>query len=232
MIRIFSHYIHRRVLLQVLFDFVLVMAAVLAACFLIAGTKPPWSMSATHGLSLATGIFLINSASGFYQPAHGRSVPESIARAALATLLAVPLAYLLFRLVPAGLGNGGAAALAATLTAVGVILHRVYVAHRGSLAHSRSRILILGTGMAAKLAGDTLRASDPSAEVVGYFRAGNEQQTVVPQAQIVAGQSLRETALGADVDEIVVAVTERRGGAMPMRDLLDCKIRGIQVSDI
>ncbi|MCR5866259.1 TIGR03013 family XrtA/PEP-CTERM system glycosyltransferase [Aquincola sp. J276] len=34
------------------------------------------------------------------------------------------------------------------------------------------------------------------------------------------------------MSEIVVAVTERRGGNMPLRDLLDCKIKGIRVSDI
>jgi sugar transferase (PEP-CTERM system associated) len=40
----------------------------------------------------------------------------------------------------------------------------------------------------------------------------------------------RATALG--VDEIVVAVSDRRGGAMPLRELLDCKIDGMQVSDL
>ena len=33
-------------------------------------------------------------------------------------------------------------------------------------------------------------------------------------------------------DEIVVAITERRGGAMPMRELLDCKLQGIRVLDL
>jgi sugar transferase (PEP-CTERM system associated) len=32
--------------------------------------------------------------------------------------------------------------------------------------------------------------------------------------------------------EIVVALSERRGGSMPMRELLDCKLSGVQVSDI
>jgi sugar transferase (PEP-CTERM system associated) len=33
-------------------------------------------------------------------------------------------------------------------------------------------------------------------------------------------------------NEIVVAVTERRGGAMPLRELLDCKLRGVRVYDL
>jgi hypothetical protein len=32
------------------------------------------------------------------------------------------------------------------------------------------------------------------------------------------------------VDEIVVALAERRGGSMPLRELLDCKLQGVRVS--
>ncbi len=34
------------------------------------------------------------------------------------------------------------------------------------------------------------------------------------------------------VDEIVIALSERRGGSMPMRELLDCKLNGVRVTDI
>jgi sugar transferase (PEP-CTERM system associated) len=34
------------------------------------------------------------------------------------------------------------------------------------------------------------------------------------------------------VDEIVVAVSERRGGSMPLRELLDCKLQGVLVIDL
>jgi sugar transferase (PEP-CTERM system associated) len=34
------------------------------------------------------------------------------------------------------------------------------------------------------------------------------------------------------VHEIIVALTERRGGSMSLRDLLDCRIHGINVSDL
>ena len=33
-------------------------------------------------------------------------------------------------------------------------------------------------------------------------------------------------------DEIVVALTERRAGSMPLRELLDCKLQGMKVYDI
>jgi sugar transferase (PEP-CTERM system associated) len=49
---------------------------------------------------------------------------------------------------------------------------------------------------------------------------------------ISSKKSLTDTAINLKVEEIVVAVTERRGGAMPLRELLDCKLQGIKVLDL
>jgi sugar transferase (PEP-CTERM system associated) len=35
-----------------------------------------------------------------------------------------------------------------------------------------------------------------------------------------------------DVREVIVAVREQRGGVLPLRDLLDCRVRGIPVTDL
>lgn len=233
MIRLFNHYIHRRIILQVLFDYGLIVSAVMAAVAL--GRQHSdflLSMTATHGFSVATCTFVINIASGFYQQTHNRSFTESLARAGLAALFALPMAYAIFSLLPGEMSSSGALPLAAMIAVAAVLAHRVYAAHAGMNVRARSRILVLGSGPAAKLVGETLKASDPSAEVVGYFPAPNEQQVAVAASQILTGQSLAATALSAGVSEIVVAVTERRGGNMPLRDLLDCKIKGIRVSDI
>jgi len=45
-------------------------------------------------------------------------------------------------------------------------------------------------------------------------------------------KTLTDTAKTLKVDEIVVALTERRGGSMPLRELLDCKLHGIRVLDL
>ncbi len=34
------------------------------------------------------------------------------------------------------------------------------------------------------------------------------------------------------VDEVIVAVRDQRGGVLPMRDLLDCRVRGVPVRDL
>lgn len=233
LIRIFNHYIHRWVLLQICLDFGLIFTAMLGVLFATSKGNDVLSLSATHGLSLATGTFVINTASGFYQPAHNRSLNQTCARALLASIIALPLAYLIFRMFPVDIGNADTMALTAMMAVAAVILHRVYAAHAGMHSRIRTRILILGSGVAAQLVGKTLHDSDPNASVVGYFRGPNEHQLAVPESEVLsAGESLSATAVRANVNEIVVALSERRGGNMPLRDLLDCKIQGIRVSDI
>ncbi len=55
----------------------------------------------------------------------------------------------------------------------------------------------------------------------------------MPIDQILSrSHSLLDTAKALDVHEIVVALSERRGGSMPLRELLDCKLHGIRVMDL
>jgi len=234
MIRIFNHYLHKQTLLQVFFDLGLIVFAVIAVVLSqgeAAQTVLPFA--ASHGLSLAGCMFVINSATGFYQHVHNRSVTESCARALFGLLFGLPLAYAIFSLVPSDTSHRDLLTLVAMAAVAAVMVHRVYAAHSGTQARMRSRILIFGTGPAARTVGNTLRASDPHAQIVGYYAGPNEEQHEVPHAEIINdGANLTEAALRHNVDEIVVALSERRGGSMPLRQLLDCKLSGVRVVDI
>jgi sugar transferase (PEP-CTERM system associated) len=94
--------------------------------------------------------------------------------------------------------------------------------------------MIFGSGTAARLVGATLRSADPNANVVGYMPGPNESEPAVPARELLVAnnRTLSETAGALGVDEIVVALTERRSGSMPLRQLLDCKLSGIKVYDV
>ncbi|MFO1226724.1 TIGR03013 family XrtA/PEP-CTERM system glycosyltransferase [Roseateles sp.] len=234
MIRIFSHYLHRQTLLQVGFDLGLILFAVLAVVLSQGeSAKLALPFAASHGLSLAGCMFVINSATGFYQHVHNRSVTESCARALLGLMFGLPLAYAIFRLVPVDTSHRDLLTMVAMSAVAAVMVHRVYASHTTAQSRLRSRILIFGTGAAARTVGNTLRASDPHAQVVGYYQSPTEAQLEVPRAEVIGqGLGLTQAAREHAVDEIVVALTERRGGSMPLRELLDCKLSGIKVVDI
>jgi sugar transferase (PEP-CTERM system associated) len=188
---------------------------------------------ASHGLSLAGCMFVINSASGLYQHVHNRSVTESCARALLGLMFGLPLAYAIFSLLPVNAGHRELVTMAAMAAVAAVMVHRVYAAHSGAQSRLRTRILIFGSGSVARTVGQTLREADPHAQIVGYLAGPNEENPEVPLAEMIDSRgSLTETARSLGVDEIVVALSERRGGSMPLRQLLDCKLYGIRVVDI
>lgn len=221
-------------MLQVFFDLGLIVFAVIAV--VLSQGEPAQAVipfAASHGLSLAGCMFVINSATGFYQHVHNRSVTESCARALLGMMFGLPLAYAIFSLLPANSSHRDVITFAAMSAVAAVMIHRVYAAHTTAQSRLRTRILIFGSGAAAKSVGSTLRAADPHAQIVGYLAGPNEEHPEVSRAELIDGRgSLTETARSMNVDEIVVALSERRGGSMPLRQLLDCKLYGIRVVDI
>ncbi|MDP1902418.1 MAG: TIGR03013 family PEP-CTERM/XrtA system glycosyltransferase [Rubrivivax sp.] len=235
MIRFFSHFMHRTSVARALVDACVVMASVFAAVMAQSGAMGNVvPVAGTHGVSVAAGILFINAATGFYAAKNTRTFGESLLRATLALALALPLTYAVFSLWPYEFANRGAVQLAAMASVAAVIVHRAYVAASASSpSRTRSRTLIFGTGEAARVVGETLRSADPDAEIVGYFAGPNEREPLVPLADVLpATSSLCQTARERRVDEIVVALTERRSGSMPLRELLECKLLGVKVYDI
>jgi exopolysaccharide biosynthesis polyprenyl glycosylphosphotransferase len=233
MIRIFNHYLHRQTLLRILSDLAIVVLAMLVVFVTQTGSlQTMLPLAGPQVVSLAASMFVIHSASGLYQKAPRFTVHQAIARAAFALLLALPLTYGLFSLLPSDLESRNAVRLAAMVGVALVILRRVYATAWASSRHGRTRILILGAGPAAQLVTAALRESDPNAEVVGYYPSPNEVECAVDSSKVLRGsRALTATARELRADEIVVALTERRAGSMPLRDLLDCKLFGIRVYD-
>ena len=233
MIRIFNHHFNANVLMQMGFDFAFILLAMLGFGALYLQDPVVVSTTATYSLSLATWTFVVGSATGIYQTSTHRSLQQAVTRALLASLLMLPLAYGIFSLIPSHIANSPVMAYAAMGTVLVVIAHRALGGRFGKLAVVQSRILVLGTGPVARQVSESLLASDPHARIIGFFPSPNEREHAVPQAQILAAtSSLAVAAERAGVDEVIVALSERRSGSMPLRDLLDCKINGIRVSDI
>jgi len=234
MIRIFNHYVRGQTLAQVAFDAGLLVLVVLAVA---AAQMGPYvmlaPMAATHVLSFAAGVVVIGTASGIYQPRRARTSAQIFARAALMLLLALPLTYAVFAVLPVELVNRRALQLSAMTGVAAVVLRRAYLMRIGAQSAARCRVLIFGAGPAALVVGQTLAKSDPNVEIVGYLAGTNERELVVPLTQVLpAHRSLMDTARQLEVDEIIVALTERRAGSMPLRQLLDCKLMGVKVYDL
>jgi sugar transferase (PEP-CTERM system associated) len=234
MIRLFNHYFHAWTVRRIFFDFLLSLLALAGVIMVQAESfRLALPLAGVQVLSLAAALFVINSASGLYQRAQDWSLVESLLRATLALGLAVLFTFQLFRFLPVGFGNVDAIRISASLVIAALILRRVVMGYWATKSRAGARVLIFGAGPAGQMVGATLRAADPLATIVGYFPGPNEKQSTVADGERLSTElSLTQTAHRLGVDEIIVALTERRSGSMPLRELLDCKLSGVQVFDI
>ncbi len=97
----------------------------------------------------------------------------------------------------------------------------------------KPRVIVLGSGTRA-LAVGTAQGQQTPHEVLSYISLPDETSIDVPLHQLRAlqpGESLLDIAREMNVQEIVVAVRDRRG-SLPIKQLLECKLQGITVTDI
>lgn len=230
MIRIFNHYFHKRSFIQVLFETGLIFFVVLASALLQpVGSQILAVKVMVPFLLLSFAMMAINSSLGFNQPGHIRTLPQTSARAFLAFVFAMPV------IAVASLQLPNSRAFDLTLGAVVAMIFaiRVYVAHSKPLGMLSQRVLIFGVGQHAKSVASALKKSDPNAKLVGYYASPNETTSDVSTRGIFSRKrALKDIVMEEQIDEIVVALNERRGGSLPMRELLDCKLQGVRVIDV
>ncbi len=139
----------------------------------------------------------------------------------------------LYYLVPAAYIGRGVLALALCLGLLGVLLLRwLLLTVLGADAFKR-RVLVLGAGGNACLITKRLRRrNDRQSFVLVGFIPAPEQPVMVPEEMLLSTNfGVAEIARWLHVDEIVVAVDERRGG-LPMAEMLACAQEGVVVSDL
>ncbi|EXI68017.1 MAG: putative sugar transferase EpsL [Candidatus Accumulibacter adjunctus] len=234
MIKVFNHWFHRKTVAQVAVDLMFpVVCVVLAAVWLGGGANLELDRIVFYAIIFALTMIVLNSWLGMYQRVHTRTLAETRARAVLSLYLAIPLAYVVFSLLAISEVDRGFMLLSGLAALFATLVRRVHGAHSlpGSLL--RHRVLVFGAGEEAENVGRVLAKSDPDIQIVGFYPSSNDSEVVVP-AQVVLSQamSLSDTAHSLKVDEIIVAVRERRGGALPLRELLDCKLSGVKVLDL
>lgn len=92
------------------------------------------------------------------------------------------------------------------------------------------KVLILGVGPLAEHMGEIIPYTDDNYVLSGYVNCANEKSCVPVGAILRNPDSLYETVKEEKADKIVVSLSERRG-VFPLRDVMACKLSGIEVVD-
>ena len=234
MIRHLKNWFHWRPLAQTLLDSSFVIVGVATTIMWHHHGLPiDHKQVVLFGLVIVAVAMFLSALLGLYQRIHKRMIIDTRTQALLSIYLSFPIAYTIYVLLPLAPVSRELAQLSAMSAVFGILVSRISGTNSTTSRVAKRRILVFGTGIKAHEVKRALNKSDPSAEIVGFFAGPNENDSIMSGNQIISrGKTLSETAMALNVQEIVVALSERRSGAMPLRELLDCKLSGIQVLDL
>lgn len=234
MIRIFHHYVSKMAFLLLLMEVLLLVTAALASVPLWL----PGQQSMPDSLYLPAAAFALvlvfsMGALGMYQHQQAREdIPNTLRRILPSFVLGFCLFSLLALLLPTSqLGRLGTMVFA--LGGGAVLLARLVVFTSAGSSMLEKRLMIVGDGSTARECLDLAGGAGGfhRFRVVGCVPAAGELRCVPAALVLPAELSLLALARRYAVDEIVVSVSDRRNGAFPVRQLLECAVGGVQVTD-
>jgi sugar transferase (PEP-CTERM system associated) len=239
MIYLFNHYVPARLfLLAVLEGLFLAGAAYAGVSFYQANTAVLTTVTSDLlpgqvALLFALGMIILLASMGLYHPEQWVNKRYLLLRLAGSFFVALGLAHVFTLTLYMPLPETSVIAATVGLALVGGVALRMAIIGLSNARTFRSRILVLGTGSRALTIEEHARHS-PQHEVVGYISL-TQAASYVPSARVLRleeGDSLASVVQKLAIDKIVVAVRDRRGGGLPVQQLLDCRARGVKVMEI
>lgn len=241
-IRIFKHYLPIPYILLAMVEYWLLIAAVYVAVQLrfphetiryFDLTDPFLHQSAVFAFimlccTLSLGVYEAKLREGFSGVAVRSVVSFFLLGSAALTIL-----YYIFPYLQMG---RGILSIAVVLSLLFCLVSRALFFLIVDSSGLRRKVLVLGTGSRALEVQNLVEAPgrNSSCTLVGFVPADSHATGVSPERTIEAGEHLLTFCQSNHIDEVVVALDERRknmGGGLPIDALLDCKLAGIEVID-
>ncbi len=198
----------------------------------------PFAMNPVVPAALfAAMLVAVNGVLGVYQLGKQTFSGESALRSLIALVIGCGAAYGVFLLLPDGelyqaaIGSTTILGVIAVVTFRKPILNAISKAISGWFSH---RILVLGTGAGALEVDKALGAMHGSGiKLIGFYPVNAAEPVLIAGNRVLGTQaSVEEIVQTYRVDQVIVAVREQRGGVLPLRQLLDCRLLGVKVTDM
>ncbi len=171
-------------------------------------------------------------AMGLYKPHLREGLSGSFLRISASFFIGSIALTLIFYLFPFTFLGRGVLAIANGMSFAIVVVVRVLFMRHGENSLKRN-IIILGSGdNAQEILNSLRRESDRKGfNLVGFIHIRGEKDVVNSEHIINLNSSLLDFSLKNSIDEIVIAVDDRRK-SFPLHELLDCRMSGIDVIEV
>lgn len=238
MLRVFSHFVSARIVLLFVLEALVLLAAVRAGLSVRLGGEQMLAAGSAgalmHAGALVLGMLVVLNSMGLYQLDDRSKGASAIGVRLLAALVVcLGIAFLIAYWVPSLYlkPHGWAVTVIVALAGSGLIRVAFHFWGRHSLF--KPRVLVLGTGSRVSKLAESSKNNDNHL-VVGYVERQATTHYVPPHSVLpmAEGESLLSMVRRHHIDQIVVAVRDRRDGGQLVRELLDCRLKGVGVMEL
>lgn len=237
MIRVFSQYVSLKSICLMLWEGVLIVACLTSGAklrfwsdpvgFDVYTMLPDFAAQALVSVIVFQICFYYNE---LYDLQVIRRRSEQMLRLWQALGAACMLLGFLYFLIPGVQISRGVFFISVSLLAIAISLSRAALDFAWRATAPKQKILILGTGpLAIKVARELTRRDDLSLELAG-FADKNGTDSVFGHQVLGSIDVLQQIASEHKIGRIVVALEDRRG-ALPIKSLVNLRVRGIPVED-
>ncbi|MCP5264913.1 MAG: TIGR03013 family PEP-CTERM/XrtA system glycosyltransferase [Burkholderiaceae bacterium] len=232
MIRLFNHYLPLQLVLLTALEAAVLFGSLVLG-FRIRLFAEPLPVPFAEASIFTVVMLLTMTAMGLYQ-SKAEPFRTTVQRLAVAYGLALVAMSLIFYLLPETYIGRGVFAIASALALTGVVVVRTMFFRLTDYGLPKRRVLVLGNGPEAEEVIRFLHRGERGRAVqyAGLYPVTPDRSGRDDIERRVNHDALLRTVHDLKVGEIVIAVRERRGGVLPLRQLLDAKLHGVQVSDL
>lgn len=236
--RISNHYVSKVVFILFFVEALVFIASVyLGAAIRFFDSEHP-NIFKTENFFLTACVFTLvmlfsMSAFGLYRHTYGEDVRDVFLRIMPSFILGFGMMTFIFYVAPNIYLGRGVIGLVVVVAALLILLVRIVFYQVFKLEYLESRIIIVGCGTLAKECSDLAMHKDGyhKYNIVGFVQLPGEECIILQSRILPTGDSLISLAYRYNVNEVVVAVNNRRGESFPIQELLACKLNGIKVTD-
>jgi sugar transferase (PEP-CTERM system associated) len=198
----------------------------------------PWheTVSTYSSSAVVFGLVMLSSliAFGAYQRQRQsqKTLSELAVRIASSLMAGLVILSLTYYIVPKFFLGRGALALAVFVSFVNIMAIRLLFMKIMRAYDLRLRVLILGAGRTANLVRHAQEAGElDGLNIVNYMPMPGDLENNKAISLVHTPGALAKYVAEKQIDVIVLAMDERRKG-LPVHDLLDCKMGGVEVIDL
>ncbi|MGH8260832.1 MAG: TIGR03013 family XrtA/PEP-CTERM system glycosyltransferase [Steroidobacteraceae bacterium] len=236
-IRLFGQYLHMSMIVLAAFETILFFALLIGAGLVRLGANlgaidhidgPLWPRAVLFSISMVGSLL----AFGLYSARQRARSTGIFVRVVAAVAAGIIITTLFFYVIPNLWIGRGVLSLAALGAAAMVIVVRLGFGRFVDDTPLKRRVLVYGTGRSASAVAALRRRSDQRGFVLTGFVRPDGEALEIPEDRLLAPDGdLLALCDTLEVDEVIVAMDDRRR-AFPIRELLECRLAGIDVTEL